>query len=243
MTKKMFTKKTYLDISITGTQKRIWAALKKRYRYDTKIFERSEKFLRNNAFSRVDMVILYIDLVGSTKMTLELPKDKLAIIISSFTQEMALIIMQYNGYVLKFIGDAVIGYFITKNKLSVVDDTIKCANFMINVINDGINQILNQYDYPDLMVKIGIDFGQNIIVRYGTNKKKSHVDLLGPSMNIASKIQNLAEPNQIFIGEDVYTILQSKTKEKFELVNFKNNWNYYSKKTGNIYLVYKCTVH
>ncbi len=243
MTKKMFTKKTYLDISITGTQKRIWAALKKRYRYDTKIFERSEKFLRNNAFSRVDMVILYIDLVGSTKMTLELPKDKLAIIISSFTQEMALIIMQYNGYVLKFIGDAVIGYFITKNKLSVVDDTIKCANFMINVINDGINQILNQYDYPDLMVKIGIDFGQNIIVRYGTNKKKSHVDLLGPSMNIASKIQNLAEPNQIFIGEDVYTILQSKTKEKFELVNFKNNWNYYSKKTGNIYLVYKCTVY
>lgn len=239
----MFTKKTYLDISITGTQKRIWAALKKRYRYDTKIFERSEKFLRNNAFSRVDMVILYIDLVGSTKMTLELPKDKLAIIISSFTQEMALIIMQYNGYVLKFIGDAVIGYFITKNKLSVVDDTIKCANFMINVINDGINQILNQYDYPDLMVKIGIDFGQNIIVRYGTNKKKSHVDLLGPSMNIASKIQNLAEPNQIFIGEDVYTILQSKTKEKFELVNFKNNWNYYSKKTGNIYLVYKCTVY
>ena len=43
---------------------------------------------------------------------------------------------------------------------------------MISVIQKGINPILNQYDYPDLMVKIGVDFGENIVVRYGADPEK-----------------------------------------------------------------------
>ena len=50
---------------------------------------------------------------------------------------------------------------------------------MNTVIQKGINPILNQYDYPDLMVKIGVDFGQNIVVRYGADEINSHVDLDG----------------------------------------------------------------
>ena len=38
---------------------------------------------------------------------------------------------------------------------------------MITVIKNGINPILNQYDYPDLAIKIGIDEGENVIVQYG----------------------------------------------------------------------------
>jgi len=38
---------------------------------------------------------------------------------------------------------------------------------------------LNQYDYPDLFVKIGVDFGTNMIIRYGSDAEKSHVDILG----------------------------------------------------------------
>ena len=68
---------------------------------------------------------------------------------------------------------------------------------MISVIQKGINPILNQYDYPDLMVKIGVDFGQNIVVRYGANIEHSQVDLIGPSMNIASKIQNFADRKSV----------------------------------------------
>ena len=72
---------------------------------------------------------------------------------------------------------------------------------MISVIQKGINPILNQYDYPDLMVKIGVDFGQNIVVTIWSRcTEHSHVDLMGPAMNIAAKIQNMAKPNQILIG-------------------------------------------
>jgi hypothetical protein len=87
------------ETMILETQKRVWGALKKGYEYLGMVDE-SDQFLRKNVFSKLDMVVLYVDLVGSTTMTLEMPAEKIAIIVSSFSQEMAAVIRQYHGYVL-----------------------------------------------------------------------------------------------------------------------------------------------
>ena len=227
------------ETMIMETQKRVWGALKKGYEY-TGITDESEKFLREHVFKKINIVVLYVDLVGSTTMTLELPAEKFATIISSFSQEMASVIRQHSGLVLKFVGDAVIGYFhATENTLLASDDAVECAKSMISVIEKGINPILNQYDYPELKVKIGMDFGKNIIVRYSANRDKSHVDILGPSMNIAAKIQSTAYPNQILIGDDVYSRLHPNLQQQFnQVVWTKTKWKYHDRETGKLYPVY-----
>ena len=229
------------ETMILETQKRVWAALKQGYEYSGVINE-SDKFLRKNVFTKMNMVVLYVDLVGSTTMTLEMPGEKIAIIISSFAQEMAAVIRQYKGYVLKFVGDAVIGYFVVKdNGLLAVDNAVNCAKSMITVIKKGINPILNQYDYPDLTVKVGIDYGESIVVRYGADARYSQVDLMGPVMNIAAKIQSIARPNQILIGVDVFKRLHPNLQRRFSQIIWKNNeWKYRSRRTGEIYKVYEC---
>jgi len=228
------------ETMILETQKRVWGALKKGYEY-TGMIDESEEFLRKNVFSKLDMVVLYVDLVGSTTMTLEMPAEKIAIIVSSFSQEMAAVIRQHHGYVLKFVGDAVIGYFVGEgNSLLLANNAVNCAKSMISIIQKGINPILNQYDYPDLMVKIGLDFGQNIVVRYGADVEKSHVDLMGPAMNIAAKIQHMAKPNQILIGSDVYQKLHPNSQKEFsKIVWKKDEWKYHSRTTGEIYSVFE----
>ncbi|MDH3678037.1 MAG: adenylate/guanylate cyclase domain-containing protein [Nitrosopumilus sp.] len=228
------------ETMIIETQKRVWGALKKGYEY-TGVTNDSEKFLRENVFKKINIVVLYVDLVGSTTMTLEMPAEKLATIISSFSQEMASVIRYHNGLVLKFVGDAVIGYFnANENTLLASDNAVTCAKSMITIIEKGINPILNQYDYPDLMVKIGVDYGQSIIVRYGSNEATSHVDLMGPVMNIASKIQGMAKPNQILIGQDVYQRIHPKTQKNFsEKIWEEHEWKYRSRLTGEVYKVYE----
>lgn len=228
------------ETMILDTQKRVWAALKKGYEY-TGITNESEEFLRKNVFSKLNMVVLYVDLVGSTTMTLELPVEKLAIIVSSFSQEMASVVRQHNGFVLKFVGDAVIGYFVAeKNQLLAADNAVNCAKSMNKVIQKGINPILNQYDYPDLTAKIGLDFGQSIVIRYGSNPDASHIDLIGPAMNIASKIQAMAKPNQILIGHDVFQRLHPDSQKYFREIVWENSkWRYRSRRTGEIYRVYE----
>ena len=228
------------ETMILETQKRVWGALKKGYEY-LGVVDESDQYLRKHVFSKLDMVVLYVDLVGSTTMALEMPSEKIAIIMSSFAQEMAAVIRQHNGYVLKFVGDAVIGYFVAENNsLLTADNAVNCAKSMITVIQKGINPILDQYDYPDLLVKIGVDFGQNIVVRYGSDEQNSHVDLMGPAMNIAAKIQNMATPDQILIGNDVYERIHPSSQDDFQEIIWKNDeWKYRSRLTGQIYKVFQ----
>ncbi len=88
---------------IKETQNRVWHALKSGYEYSP-VEDESDAFLRKHVSSRMKMVVLYVDLVGSTNIALELPEDKVAIIITCFAQEMASTIRHHNGYVLKFVG-------------------------------------------------------------------------------------------------------------------------------------------
>ena len=73
---------------------------------------------------------------------------------------------------------------------------------------------MNQYDYPELSVKIGIDEGENVIVQYG-HDKSSPIDVLG-YCSIRAKITSLTDPNTIMIGDDVYNSLHPQMKYKFK---------------------------
>ena len=119
------------------------------------------------------------------------------------------------------------------------DNAVSCAQRMIQIMDQGVNPILNNYDYPDLLLHIGLDYGDNMIVRYGSDKEKSHVDILGPTMNIAAKIQSMAKPQQILIGHYVYEKIHPSLQQKFKKESWsKSEWKYNDKRTGNPYTVY-----
>ena len=228
---------------IIKAQNRVLNSVKNGIEYPPFV-DKSEEFLRNHVNSRVHIFVMYVDLVGSTNLTLSLPVEKIVTIVSSFAQEMAYTVTQFGGYMLKFVGDAVLAYFNAENELIYpADNIINCAKSMLKVITVGINPILTISGYPPLAAKIGIDHGQNIIVRYGSDIKKSHVDILGPSMNMAAKIQNMAEPNQLLIGGDVYNKLHPETQKSFKKKIFsETKWKYHHRVTGKLYPIYAYTI-
>jgi adenylate cyclase len=223
---------------VSQTQDRMWKALKGNYRYDSSLKD-SQGFLFNYVNSKVSLVIMDADLVGSTNMSMTLPVDKMVTIIRAFTFEMTSIVRSYGGYVLKYVGDAIIAFFPSGyNKLLACDKAVQCAKSMITVIKNGINPILNQYDYPDLAIKIGIDEGENVIVQYG-HDLSSLIDILGYSISITAKITSLTNPNKITIGKDVYEVLHPEIKSEFvEVEQNIENWKYTDRMTGRIYNLY-----
>ena len=68
------------ETMIQETQKRIWSSLKKGIEYDATV-DRSDAYLRKHVHEKQSMVVMYVDLVGSTDITLTLPEEKVAIII------------------------------------------------------------------------------------------------------------------------------------------------------------------
>jgi adenylate cyclase len=223
---------------VAQTQDRMWRALKRRYQYDSNL-KPAQAFLLNHINSKIPLVIMYVDLVGSTNMSMTLPVDNLVSIIRAFTYEMSSVIQSHKGYVLKYVGDAVIAFFPSSyNKLLACDNAIYCAQSMITVVRNGINPILNQYDYPELSIKIGIDEGENTIVQYG-NDKSSPIDILSYCISIAAKITSITDPDRITIGEDVYNLIHPTLKTRFrELKDRIPHWKYTSRQTGQLYKLF-----
>jgi adenylate cyclase len=227
-----------VETLVAQTQDRMWRALKRRYQYDSNL-NPAQTFLLNHINSKIPLVIMYVDLVGTINMSMTLPVNKLVSIIRAFTYEMSCVIQSHKGYVLKYVGDKVIAFFPSSyNKLLACDNAIYCAQSMFKVVRNGINPILNQYDYPEVIVKIGVDEGENAIVQYG-HDKSSPIDILGYCMSIAAKITSITDPNGITIGEDVYNMIHPTLKTRFkELKNHIEDWKYTNRQTGQLYKLY-----
>jgi adenylate cyclase len=203
---------------------------------------RGQKFLLNHISSKIPLIIIYADLVGSTSMSMTLPVDNLVTIIRAFTHQISHVVDSHDGYVLKYVGDAVISFFPgrvnNKNKYLASDTSVECGKSMINVIEEEINTIFKRYGYPELFAKIGIDAGENAIVQYGYDQD-SPIDILGYSMNIAAKITSLTGANKVSIGDNVYKSLDRKVQREFDELSMSDNrWKYINYGTDKPYKVY-----
>lgn len=261
-----------IDSAIKNAQIRMWKALKGKPEFNISL-EQTQNILERYAESKINLVILYVDLVGSTRLSMMLPIDRLTGIIRAFTQEMFLMVSAYGGYVLKYIGDAVLSFFLVQDLENDTDyddgpgigrddnnasylqcnNAITCAGSMIKVIREGINPILDQYGYPELGIRIGLDFGQDAVVQYGWDiqsidyddggkkriLKKPHLDILGHTISIATKMTAIAKQNQIVIGQSLYDILDDRQRNTFRPLKANQTiWNYVDDVKGDIYKIY-----
>jgi class 3 adenylate cyclase len=231
---------TLVDLQTLVAQRkdRFCQALKERYQYNTSI-RRGQDFLLKHVNSRMELVVMYADLVGSTKMSMTLPAEQMVTIIRAFSHELSSVIESHNGFVLKYVGDAVISFFPPGfAKILVSDKSVQCGKSMINTINKGLNPILKNCDYPELAVRIGIDVGENLIVQYGYDKS-SPIDIICYCMNVTAKITSLTGSNKVSVGENVYKLLHPETQPSFiEVINDDKDWKYIDRESGNLYKFY-----
>jgi len=73
---------------IKDAQKRMWKALKLEPKFDVPL-EQTQEILEKFCDSKIIRAILHVDLVGSTKLSMTLPTEKLATIVQAFTQEIS----------------------------------------------------------------------------------------------------------------------------------------------------------
>jgi len=225
-----FPKITDLQTYIAETEKRVLDAFEKGSKLSPRI-EMSDQFLQQHAGSKLSLVVLYVDLVDSTLMTRDFSVEKLATIIQMFTQEMSLAASNFNGQILKYVGDAVIAYFpIEVNNSISCNSAINCAFHMITIIEQGINPILKRNNYDQIQVKIGIDASEHSIIQYVLGEK-SYIDILGYGISMSAKLTKLADPNQIITSHGIYMNMHPSLRKRFsELEITPRIWKYTDEK-------------
>src|SRR5919199_5107942 len=172
--------------------------------------QESKKLLRRHVNSKTNLVIMFVDINNSTQMSLSLPENKFALIVQTFAQEIRIAVVDYGGYVFKYEGDAVIALFPAEhNRLKACKNALNCSRAILEIIGKILNPAFKANELCEITVRIGLAYGHALVVLYGKNPAKSHLDILGSGISLASKIASIAKPNQVLVGEHVYNILKS----------------------------------
>jgi adenylate cyclase len=221
------------------SQIRIKKALVEGFEYHHLAIAKSDHFLRKHTAQRLDFAVIYVDLVNSTRMSTELAPDFLSKIVTVFSQEVSYVIEHFGGLVLKFVGDASIGYFPSSQNF---DDIVLCGESVVYVVRNAINPLLLQMGHAGIEVKVTSDYGQHTIVRYGSDQERSYVDIISATMNLAAKMQSVTRGGQMVIGNSLYKKLSDNLQQRFEKANLDQiKWNYHNLEEQKPYQLYIVT--
>ncbi|MDM8565302.1 response regulator [Candidatus Halobeggiatoa sp. HSG11] len=170
------------------------------------------------------MTILFTDIRGFTSISENMtPQDNFDFINNYFGQ-IEPIILQYQGIIDKYIGDAVMALFPYS-----VDNAIDAAIAILKML-DEYNKILQRADLPALQIGIGIHTGPLMLGTIGGQNRMDST-VISDAVNIAARIENLTKTyhTPLLISEASYLELSTKTKysiQKLDRVKVKGKSKY-----------------
>ena len=179
---------------------------------DSKEYESS--FMENDT---VEATVVFIDICGFTAFSEKESADTVVKQLNNYFDLEVKEIISENGYVDKFIGDALMAVFRGDYHL---DRAVDAAL--------AIRQKIAALGAPDIdftpAVSIGINSGEMVSGNIGSKTlRRLDYTVIGDSVNTAQRFQSIAKPNQIIISEAAYEQIKESFKcEKVGEVTLKN---------------------
>jgi len=186
----------------------------------------AHRYLTDLGVEELDFVILSVDIAGSTRLATSLGRDKYTHLIMMALDEIGAPIPEFSGKILKYTGDGLIAYFAEPCRAMENDLVLDCALAIREVVYGMLNDFLETSGFPRIDVRIGIDSGFASIVTLGGAGARMESDLIGATVSLAAKMQQLAEPGKVLIGEMAYERLQPHWQARCNQMELPLNWDY-----------------
>ena len=149
-----------------------------------------------NRLPRKLAAILYADVAGYSRLTGE-DEDETHHRLSEYLDLFSDLVAQHQGTVVHYAGDAVLAEF------STATDALQCASAIQNDLSDR-NQPLP--DTRRVYFRIGINLGEVIVDRG---------DIYGDGVNVAARLESLADPGGICISDSVRSAVGKKLELEY----------------------------
>ena len=160
------------------------------------------------ANENIEATVMFIDLCGFTAISENTTPDVVVTMLNTYFEVMVKEIIAQEGHIDKFIGDAIMAVFRGDYHLDRAIDAALAVRHQINNLPK-----VNSTKQFKPNVSIGIKSGEMISGNIGSSSlKRLDYTVIGDTVNIAARLQDAAQPNQILISEDCY----KQVKEAFQ---------------------------
>ncbi len=168
----------------------------------------------------IEGTVMFIDICGFTEISESAPADTVVKLINSYFDEMVKEIMALDGYIDKFIGDAIMAVFTGEYHLDRAIDAALAVRQKVN----GLPGLEEEFSRFNPKVSIGIKSGEMISGNIGSvSLKRLDYTVIGDTVNTAARLEGVAKENQIVISESCYEqVKESFQCEKIGSIRLKN---------------------
>ena len=144
------------------------------------------------------VTLLFADMTGSTRLAEELDAEVVRELMGAYFALAREEIEARGGTVEKFIGDAVMAVFGVP--VAHEDDPARALRAALAIRKRlvELNRRLQAEGRPELEVRIGINSGDVVST---TAPRRGEVMVTGDAVNVAARVQQMAEPGQILVGQ------------------------------------------
>ncbi len=164
--------------------------------------------------SRKEVTVLFADIRGFTSLSEQISPEKVVLLLNEFFSFFTDIVLKYNGTLDKFIGDAV---------MAVYGAPLTQQHHLLNAISTALEvkekfhifkEKLKMQGLPSVGIGIGINSGEVIVGNIGSYLRVDYT-VIGDDVNLASRLQEIAQDDKIVIPEKVYNKISPLVKSEY----------------------------
>jgi len=151
---------------------------------------------------RKHVTAMFSDLTGYTALSERMDPEEVKDITTQLFDKIARIVGKYDGFIEKYVGDAVMALFGAKEAHE--DDpvrAIKAAKEIHNVVN-SLSPKYDEIIEQPLSMHTGINTG--LVITGDINLEKGTHGVAGDTLNVAARLSGLGNANDILVGQNTF---------------------------------------
>ncbi len=159
---------------------------------------------------RRPLTVMFCDLVGSTELAQALDAEELPLVIGEYQNSCAQLIRSGEGYVAEYLGDGLLVYFGYPHAHD--DDAVRAVNAALAMLegmpalNRALRRRVPAMADRVLEMRVGIHSGVVVLSDMGRGGEP-HRFGVGDTLNIAARLEALAEAGQILISDSTQRLV------------------------------------
>jgi class 3 adenylate cyclase len=162
--------------------------------------------------SRKNLTVFFSDIKGFTTITEKLEPEILTRLITSYLTKMTDIAIECGGTVDKYIGDAIMIFFGDPDTKGVKEDATLCVMMALKM-KKALKELRKNWELAGISealdVRMGIHTDMCTVGNFGSLDRLDYT-ALGNGVNLASRLESLADSNEILISENTYNLIKKE---------------------------------
>ncbi len=157
---------------------------------------------------RRQLTVLFCDIVDSTAFTERLDPEELRNLLEVYRTCVMEVVLAQNGHIARYFGDGILVYF--GYPIAHEDAAHRAVRAALGIVAamETLNPYLHSTFGVNINVRLSIDTGLVVVWHISDEGAPEAIDIVGKTPNLAARMQKLAAPNNIVIGDTTHQLVE-----------------------------------